>query len=122
MSARLHGALVGGCASTVAFDACASGSPLTRDGMLMLASMLALWLCIAAVSLVIALFRWRRRGRRGLWYLLVPAEVAVMTFILLPLLDSLIHDGVMLIALPLCVQLGAWAIAHLMHRQSHAKT
>lgn len=120
-AAARRGAFVcGGLALAIAVPAQASGSPITDATALAVLVAGGLWLCMLATTLVVAFRRWRRRGRAGLWYLLVPVEASAIAGIAMFLIGGLPGDhplarnavatlgGAMLIA---------WGIAHLLHSE-----
>jgi uncharacterized membrane protein YhaH (DUF805 family) len=84
-------------------------------------AMAVLFACIVVVTCVVAWRRCRQHGRRGLWYLLVPVEVVVLTTLTLnlgggmPWPNGLGYAGVAVLALSL--ELLAWGAAHLLHHE-----
>jgi hypothetical protein len=110
-----------------AFALMACGHALASDtygiaeGVMIGLAMAVLFACIVAVSFVVAWRRCRQHGRRGLWYLLVPVEVVVLTTLTLNLIGgmpwarALGYPGLAVLALGL--QLLAWGTAHLLHHE-----
>lgn len=96
------------------------------EGVVIGLAMAVLFACMVVITCVVARRRRRRHGRRGLWYLLVPVEVVVLTMLALNLIDgmpwtnALGHAGVALFALGL--QLLAWGIAHLLHHETAGRS
>lgn len=84
-------------------------------------AMAVLFACIVVVTCVVAWRRCRQHGRRGLWYLLVPVEVVVLTTLAMNLIDGMPrangwgYAGVAVLALGL--ELLAWGAAHLLHHE-----
>lgn len=110
-----------------AFALMACGHALASDtygigeGVMIGLAMAVLFACIVVVTCVVAWRRCRQHGRRGLWYLLVPVEVVVLTMLTLnltggmPWANGLGYAGVAVLALSL--QLLAWGAAHLLHHE-----
>jgi uncharacterized membrane protein YhaH (DUF805 family) len=110
-----------------AFALMACGHALASDvygiaeGLMMVLAMAVLFACIVVVTCVVAWRRCRQHGRRGLWYLLVPVEVVVLTTLTLnltggmPWARALGYPGLAVLALSL--QLLAWGAAHLLHHE-----
>lgn len=118
-AAAPRGAFVcGGLALAIAAPAQASGSPITDATALAVLVAGGLWLCMLATTLVVAFRRWRRRGRAGLWYLLVPVEATAIFAIVLSFNAGLPNDHPLArnAAVSMAgVLLMAWGIAHLLH-------
>ena len=119
MNARARAGVALCLACVASADADASDSPLSGDGLGMLAAMAGLWLCIVVVTLVVVARRWRRLGRVAFWYLLVPLETAAITAVGITLIEGSDFAAALgatgSTALALGVELVAWAIACLLH-------
>lgn len=112
-------------AGAFAFIACghafASDTYGIGEGVAIALAMLVLFAGIVAITCVVAWRRYRRQGRRGLWYLLVPLEVIVLTTLALNLVDGTSwartsgYSGLAMLALGL--QSLSWGIAHLLHHE-----
>jgi hypothetical protein len=110
-----------------AFALMACGHALASDtygigeGVMIGLAMAVLFACIVVVTCVVAWRRCRLHGRRGLWYLLVPVEVVVLTTLAMNLIDGMPwangwgYAGVAVLALSL--ELLAWGSAHLLHHE-----
>ena len=91
------------------------------EGVAIALAMAVLFAGIVAITCVVAWRRYRRQGRRALWYLLVPLEVIVLTTVALNLVGgmswarALGYPGLAVLALGL--ESLSWGIAHLLHHE-----